>query len=67
MMLEQEPRAFWQPKSLNSKYLWPLCVVIAAMLIALEMLNYVSNSNGGLASTDENMHYLWTYGPTPSK
>lgn len=34
------------------------------MIIALELLYRSSNINNGIAASSQDLHYLWTYGPT---
>ncbi|KAH8893091.1 hypothetical protein GQ53DRAFT_718706 [Thozetella sp. PMI_491] len=41
-----------------------MALVFAGMIAALEVLNYYSGRNQGLATELEDQHYLWTYGPT---
>ena len=70
-----------QPKSTKSPEVplswtpWPLrkliivgfviCFVLLAVVLAI--LFGVSKHNRGLTSSKENLHYLWTYGPTAGK
>lgn len=38
-----------------------LCVLI---FCAVEILNFFSQRYNGLATADQKLHYLWTFGPT---
>ncbi|GME51181.1 uncharacterized protein LTHEOB_12502 [Neofusicoccum parvum] len=57
-----EPR--WTPFHLRRPVLLAAAAVFVLMVVALEVLRYVSERDDGLATVAENMHYLWTYGPT---
>ncbi|GME31222.1 uncharacterized protein LTHEOB_12502 [Neofusicoccum parvum] len=57
-----EPR--WTPFHLRRPVLLAAAAVFVLMVVALEVLRYVSERDDGLATVSENMHYLWTYGPT---
>lgn len=54
----------WRPFYLRSTFLLGLAAVFALMIAALEILDYVSERDQGLATVSQNLHYLWTYGPT---
>lgn len=50
----------------------PLCliflsVLLALIITALEISYYISQQNQGLLTASEDMHYVWTYGPTLGK
>ncbi|EOD51312.1 hypothetical protein UCRNP2_1955 [Neofusicoccum parvum UCRNP2] len=57
-----EPR--WTPFHLRRPVLLAAAAVFVLMVVALEVLHHVSERDDGLATVSENMHYLWTYGPT---
>lgn len=57
-----QPR--WTPFYLRAPFLFGQAFVFALMIAALEALYYVSERNQGLTTTSQNLHYLWTYGPT---
>lgn len=52
------------PWALRRRHLLCLMVVLVFMIIALEVTQYFSIRNQGLATTTQQIHYLWTYGPT---
>lgn len=60
-----EPR--WTPFHLRRPVLLAAAAVFVLMVVALEVLRYVSERDDGLATVSENMHYLWTYGPTAGR
>lgn len=39
-------------------------LVFSLMIAALEVTEYLSNTNQGLATVHDGYHYFWTYGPT---
>lgn len=45
-------------------YLWVFSGIFSLLLVALEVLDFVSRRNNGIMSVKQNMQYLWTYGPT---
>ncbi|CAD0085539.1 unnamed protein product [Aureobasidium mustum] len=57
-------RTYHAPWALRRLHLLCLVVVLVLMIIALEVTQYISNKNQGLATTTQRIHYLWTYGPT---
>lgn len=57
-------RTHHAPWALRRLHLICLVVVSVLMIIALEVTQYISNKNQGLATTTQRIHYLWTYGPT---
>jgi hypothetical protein len=52
---------------LNRAFLLILVLGFMVMIAALETLAWLSKRNQGLATANEDWHYLWTYGPTMSK
>jgi hypothetical protein len=57
----------WVPWSLRRSVLVGHGVLFVVLILALEVLNRVSQRKQGLATSSERLHYLWTYGPTASK
>lgn len=64
---DSQPTELWTPWSLRSKFLLGNCLLFAIFIVLLEVLYGISQRHHGLAQSKENMHYLWTYGPTASK
>lgn len=54
----------WMPFYLRRVFLLGFAVVFILMIVALEVLYFFSVRDGGLATVEESLHYLWTYGPT---
>lgn len=54
----------WRPFYLRRAVI--SCFIFAAcgMITALEVLNHISKTRNGLASSVQNLHYIWTYSPT---
>ncbi|KAJ6005632.1 hypothetical protein N7451_003576 [Penicillium sp. IBT 35674x] len=61
---KQPTKLGWRPFYLRKWVLVLFVVSFCAIIATLEVLNYVSSANQGLASSVESRHYLWTYGPT---
>ncbi|KAF9895107.1 hypothetical protein FE257_000009 [Aspergillus nanangensis] len=62
---EQNPtRSLWTPFVLRRTSIGLFLVTFVACIITLAVLYVYSDRHHGLASTDESLHYLWTYGPT---
>lgn len=57
----------WTPFWLRRTVLTCFLATFAILVIALEVLSFVSKRNQGLATIDASKHYLWTYGPTAGK
>lgn len=53
---------YFRPLSLTS-----LATFLILMVAILEVLHHISQHNQGLVTVSENMHYVWTYGPTFGK
>lgn len=51
---------------LSRVFLLGFTLSFAAMIAALEAINYIFDRNQGFPTAGENWHYLWTYGPTMS-
>lgn len=54
----------WSPLFLRRTVLSGLVAFLIALMIAIAALFGVSNRDGGLASADQRLYYLWVYGPT---
>ncbi|KAL6243152.1 hypothetical protein RBB50_009703 [Rhinocladiella similis] len=54
----------WNPLFLRRWVLVVFALFFAATIAALQILYSVSRQNSGVATSDSNKHYLWTYGPT---
>ncbi len=54
----------WTPFVLRRKVLSGLISVFAGLVVALAVLFSYSQTHQGLSDADENLYYLWTYGPT---
>lgn len=57
-------RAHHTPWALRRSHLLCLMIVLVLMIVALEVTQYLSIKNQGLATTTQRIHYIWTYGPT---
>lgn len=57
----------WTDFYFRPLFLISLSVLLILMIVALEVLHYISQHNQGLVNASENMHYIWTYGPTFGK
>lgn len=55
------------PLVLRRTSLFIFFVILAAFVVALEILSYVSKRDQGLGSSTQNKHYSWTYGPTAGR
>ncbi|OQE24312.1 hypothetical protein PENSTE_c007G08175 [Penicillium steckii] len=53
-------RPFYLRRTVISCFIFAACGMIAA----LEVLNHISETRNGLASSVQNLHYIWTYTPT---
>ena len=60
-------QVLWTPFYLRRAILTCFLIIFAILIALLEMLNWLSRRNQGLATTDSSKHYLWTYGPTAGK
>ncbi|KAJ5287532.1 hypothetical protein N7478_003218 [Penicillium angulare] len=54
----------WRPTYIRRRVLMAFVIVFCGIIATLEVLNHISSTNQGLASSTESRHYLWTYGPT---
>lgn len=57
-----EPK--WAPFYLRPPFLLGQAAVFVLVIAALEALYRMSERNQGLTTASQNLHYLWTYGPT---
>lgn len=57
----------WVPHALKRTSLLAFLIAYLLLIIALAVLFDYSNKHNGIVSSQENLHYLWTYGPTASK
>lgn len=57
----------WTEFYFSPLFLISLSVLLILMIAALEILYYISQHNQGLVTASEDMHYVWTYGPTFGK
>ncbi|KAJ5586241.1 hypothetical protein N7450_006028 [Penicillium hetheringtonii] len=54
----------WRPSYLRRRILTLFLLTFGAIIVALELLYRSSNVNNGIAASKQDIHYLWTYGPT---
>lgn len=54
----------WDPFFLRAWVLISFALFFAAVVAALQVLYSVSQNNDGIATSRDDEHYLWTYGPT---
>lgn len=54
----------WTPVFLRVPTLVCFTLLFLAIIVVLQVLLSISNSHQGIATTRNNLHYLWTYGPT---
>ncbi|KAI1609302.1 hypothetical protein EDD37DRAFT_653735 [Exophiala viscosa] len=54
----------WDPPFLRRWVLALFAVLFVAIIVGLQAIYSVSVRDQGIASSDDNKHYLWTYGPT---
>ncbi|KAJ5380026.1 uncharacterized protein N7496_002454 [Penicillium cataractarum] len=54
----------WRPFYLQRRILIIFLIAFCAAIAGLEFLNHVSQVNQGIASSTEDLHYIWTYCPT---
>ncbi|OCT50315.1 hypothetical protein CLCR_06575 [Cladophialophora carrionii] len=54
----------WDPFFLRSWVLVVFAIFFAAVIAALQVIYSFSQSNHGIATSSDENHYLWTYGPT---
>lgn len=60
----QNLRPTWTEVYFRPLFLIVLALLLALIIVVLEILNSVSQHNQGLVTASEDMHYIWTYGPT---
>ena len=54
----------WRPFYLQRRIVIIFVFAFCGVIATLETLNHLSKVNYGLASSSQNLHYTWTYGPT---
>jgi hypothetical protein len=54
----------WRPSYLKRRILVSFCILFVILAVALQVLLEISNKNQGLTSSNNNLRYLWTFGPT---
>lgn len=59
-----DPKRGWTPVWLRRFTLAGFAALFLAMFVALQVLYSISQRNHGLATSKDQDHYLWTYGPT---
>ena len=57
----------WTPFLLRRVSLYGFAAIYVVIIIALTLLQAFDRKNGGLVTTNQNLHYLWTFGPTFGK
>ncbi|KAK2761257.1 hypothetical protein FQN54_001779 [Arachnomyces sp. PD_36] len=57
-------RKRWKPFYLSGLALCGFVATFVAIIIGLAILYTQSRARNGIATTDSNLHYLWTFGPT---
>lgn len=57
----------WTDAYFRPQFLISLSVFLICIIAVLEALYYISQHNQGLVTASEDMHYMWTYGPTFGK
>lgn len=57
----------WRPSYLRRRIISIFLVVFLLMIAGLEILYQYSLKHHGFVSSNEGLHYLWTYGPTASE
>jgi len=62
-----DPEKAWTPIWLGKPILGGFAISFLCMLATLQALYFVSEKNDGLATSRDENHYLWTYGPTAGK
>jgi hypothetical protein len=53
----------WKPAYLRRTVIGVFGVVVLVAIVAIEILNAVSDRNNGLVGANEGLYYLWTFGP----
>jgi hypothetical protein len=57
----------WDPYFLSWTLRTGFILLFLLMIVSLEVLAWYSRTHNGLATSNSNKHYLWTYGPTAGK
>lgn len=58
------PSESWCPKMLQKKYLGGFIFGFVTIILIITILFCYSNAHNGLATANQDLHYVWTYGPT---
>jgi hypothetical protein len=61
------PSGSWRPRWLRRRVFFAFAVWFVALAVVLEPLLSLSQRASGIATTKENLYYLWTFGPTASE
>ncbi|KIW70606.1 hypothetical protein PV04_02862 [Phialophora macrospora] len=61
---DQSLNTHWDPFFLRTWVLVAFAVFFAAVVAALQVVYSVSQTHHGIATSSDEDHYLWTYGPT---
>ncbi|KAK5637289.1 hypothetical protein RRF57_013001 [Xylaria bambusicola] len=54
----------WRPSYLRRRVYALFVAVFFLLVVAVEVLLFISDGKCGLATSVAGLHYLWTYGPT---
>lgn len=57
----------WTDPYFQPPFLISLSVFLVCIIVVLEAFYHISQHNQGLVTASEDMHYIWTYGPTFGK
>lgn len=60
----QRTNTHWNPRILTRPTLLTFAFLSAAVVASLQGIYSRSQRNQGITQTSDNLHYLWTYGPT---
>lgn len=60
----QRTNTEWNPRILTRPILLTFAFLSAAVIASLQVIYSYSQRHQGIAQTNDNLHYLWTYGPT---
>lgn len=56
--------SLWRPPYLRRRVILPFLVIFSILAAVPEALLTASNRHGGLAESQQSLHYAWKYGPT---
>ncbi|KAL7625202.1 hypothetical protein AAE478_004417 [Parahypoxylon ruwenzoriense] len=54
----------WRPPYLQRRLLSALLLAFVVLITSIQILLSISRKNQGLTTSQDNIHYIWTYGPT---